>query len=296
MLCKNPFVPAAGPAYGCGQCMPCRFNRRRVWTHRIVLEAAQYEANAFVNLTYSDDNIPEDGSLNPDDLQRWLKRLRKRVSPSRFRFFAVGEYGDLSERPHYHAGLFNFRSCAYGQSRYSARVVDCCYWCDMVRDTWGLGHVYLGSLEHDSAQYLAGYITKKMTAKDDLRLGGRYPEFARMSLRPGIGGDAMHDVADILLRYGRETDADVPMALRHGRGQLPLGRYLRRRLRQMVGKDGKISQAAMDELSQEMLDVRLRAKACKDNPSAKAHLIAANAGRVASVEGKAKLYKKERRL
>lgn len=293
MLCKSPFVPAVGPAFGCGQCMPCRYNRRRVWMHRILLEAKCHEASAFVTLTYRPELVPADGSLCPSDLTKWLKRLRKAVEPSRIRYFAVGEYGDETERPHYHAGIFGLRSCAYGQSRYSARTIDCCYWCDLVRDTWGKGHVYLGALEPHSAGYLAHYVTKKMTFKDDERLNGRHPEFARMSRRPGIGGSAMFDVADVLMSHGYEM-ADVPQSLQHGLSKLPLGRYLRMKLREYIGRDGKISQEAMDELSAEMSVLRKLARNDRENPSVKAHLIARDRGRVASFESRAKLYRQRR--
>lgn len=132
MMCRDPYVSPAGPVYGCGQCMPCRLNKRRVWAHRIMLEAYQYEHNAFVTLTYAPEKLPENGSLVPEHVQSWLKRLRARVAPSKFRFFLVGEYGDESERPHYHAALFGFRSCVYGQSQYSKRRSTCCHWCELV--------------------------------------------------------------------------------------------------------------------------------------------------------------------
>ena len=36
------------------------------------------------------------------------KRLRDRVGYGRFRFYACGEYGETTNRPHYHAILFNY--------------------------------------------------------------------------------------------------------------------------------------------------------------------------------------------
>lgn len=290
-------MSSAGTAYGCGQCGPCRYNRRRIWVHRIMLEAAQFEHNAFVTLTYDDDNIPAGGNLVPKDTQDFLKRLRSRVAPSRFRYYLVGEYGDVTQRPHYHAALFGFRSCIYGQSRYTKSRKDCCYWCDLVRDVWRSGNVFLGTLEDDSAGYLAGYVVKKMTHKDDPRLAGRHPEFGRMSLRPGIGRDALFEIADSLMKYElNEVMSDVPSALRHGSKQLPLGRYLRRNLRKMVGNDEAAPQATIDEIEKEMLPLRLAAKASSSEPSLTSHILRASEGKYRQFAGKAKLYQRRKSL
>lgn len=296
MLCRNPFV-SAGIAFGCGQCMPCRYNRRRIWQHRIMIECGQHSDNAFVTLTYSDDKLPPLDSLVPRDIQLFLKRLRERVNPSRFRFFAVGEYGDETGRPHYHVGLFGFRSCSYGQSRYSKRVVSCCYWCDLVRDTWGKGNVYLGKMESDSAGYICGYVVKKMTGKDDPRLRGRFPEFARMSLKPGIGASGMWDVADVLLTYDLvPVDGDVPSGLRHGRSELPLGRYLKKLVRRYVGRDEKAPQSVLDEVQAELRPMQLAARSDEVNPSFKSKLVEAGSVKVAQIEARSKIYRKRRGL
>lgn len=293
MLCKNPYI-IAGRAFGCGQCMPCRLNRRRIWTHRIMLESVQYTDNAFVTLTYSDDNLPADGSVNPVHTQKWLKRLRK-AFPARLRFFLVGEYGDASERPHYHAALFNYPACVYGQSTYSLRRVSCCAPCDLIQKTWGLGHVYLGQLTSDSAGYMAGYVTKKMTSSGDDRLKGRKPEFSRMSLRPGIGGDAMWEVADVLMRYNLDnTEVDVPCALSHGTRKLPLGRYLQRRVRELVGRDKATPDEIIEKIDAEMYPLREAAKADSVNPSLKSRVLDMNSGRLASFEAKQRIYRKNK--
>lgn len=92
-----------------------------------------------------------------------------------------------------------------------------------------------------------------MTKADDPRLKGRHPEFCRMSLRPGIGLDAMHDVASVLMQFDLDTrEADVPSALRHGSRTLPLGRYLRRYLRTLVGKDASAPQETLDAIKEKL--------------------------------------------
>jgi len=240
MLCKNPYMQG-NHAYGCTQCMPCRLNRRRVWTHRMMLEALVHSAASFVTLTYSDEWVPENGSLQPRDLQLFLKRLRRSTSLP-IRFFACGEYGDLTWRPHYHLALYG---------------IDETYK-DVVEKNWGLGLIHIGTLTTESAQYVAGYVTKKLTKKSDPILAGRHPEFARMSLRPGIGALSIQSVADALsCRNGWdeiERLGDVPAVLRHGPGNYPLGSYLRRRLREAMNFDDlKQSKEASLLQSQEML-------------------------------------------
>lgn len=98
----------------------------------------------------------------------------------------------------------------------------------------------MAELNLKTASYLCGYVTKKMTHRDDPRLYGREPEFARMSLRPGIGANAMHNAASAMMQWDLEKrDADVPHALSWSGRDLPLGRYLRRKLRTYVGRDEK---------------------------------------------------------
>jgi len=183
-----------------------------------MLEAAVHPASSFVTLTYEDKHVPPNGSLDPTHLQLWLKRFRK-LYQSPIRYYGVGEYGDNSNRPHYHLALFG----------HDPRHTEC------VKQTWHYGFSYTGELTLHSAQYIAGYVTKKLTSPDDPRLNGRYPEFARMSLRPGIGAPGLSQVATALQnKHGWdeiERLADVPTMLRHGGRTMPLGRYMRLRLR-----------------------------------------------------------------
>lgn len=222
-----------------------------------MLEASLKSDNAFVSLTYSDPNLPlsSDGfpTLDPKHLQDWLKRFRKAIQPLRVRFYAVGEYGESRQRPHYHLFIFGYPKCVRGRTFYRAstgRPV-CCSHCETIHDTWGLGRIDVGDCTAESAQYVAGYVTKKMTSKSDDRLKGRHPEFARMSNRPGLGHDFMWEIAATLLNFNLESkQGDVPSSLRHGKKLLPLGRYLRRRLRTMIGRDEKTPDDVLQEIEE----------------------------------------------
>lgn len=301
MRCRNPFV-AGAHAFPCGACVPCRINRRRLWTHRIMLESIQHAGSSFVTLTYADENLRTaagrsgllGASLQPKDFQDWLKRFRKEIAPLRIRFFGVGEYGDESFRPHYHAALFGFAPCLYGTTRRErnrAVAARCCDNCRVVQRSWGRGDVELGTLEEGRAAYLAGYVLKKMTRSDDPRLEGRLPEFARMSLRPGIGYSAMWEVADLMLRYDLER---LPRSLAHGKKQWPLGRYLRGALKAMTGVDS--SDVELSELAERLRPLREAAARSEENPSFRRRLVEAFAQECLQVETKSKIFKQARSL
>lgn len=153
----------------------------------------------------------------------------------------------------------------------------------------------LGTLETASAQYVAGYVTKKMTMRDDSRLHGREPEFARMSNRPGIGHSALHEIASQLMTFNLDTtQGDVPLTLRHGSRQLPLGRYLRRKLRTMIGKDEKTPQQILDQVKAELLPVQQAAFNASESFSS--HLEEKNRQQALNFKTKTAIFKKDRTL
>lgn len=291
----------------CGQCLPCRINRRRVWTHRILLESFTTPPACFLTLTYDDDNVPVDGSLRPDHVQKFMKRFRKAVSPAVLRFFLVGEYGDDTQRPHYHVAVFGFNCSGKISVPESGRRCFCSN-CELVREVWGKGNIVIDELSRESSQYIAGYVIKKMTVQSDPRLQGRYPEFARMSNRPGIGRVAAEKIFDAMRgndgNYYLPAGGDVPAQLSVDGRLLPLGRYLKGKLREKfvsydkeTGEICGVAEKAKQKFLQEMQSLWDVACVASEPPLSLKHaLLAQNAGRVALLESKFQIYRREKLL
>lgn len=220
-----------------------------------MLEASHHSDNAFVTLTYDDEHLPGGGSLNPRDATLFLKRIRKALEPAKIRYFLVGEYGEQTNRPHYHAAVFGYPGCLQGTTLRN-RLGHCCEPCDRLRQYWDLGHTYSGVLTHESAAYIAGYVVKKLTNPDDEKLDGKHPEYARMSRVPALGTPLIHDVASTLLTHNLETMEDVPTGLRHGSRIWPLGRTLRRKLRTYVGREERCPDVVLEKMDAEMSELR----------------------------------------
>lgn len=144
-------------------------------------------------------------------------------------------------------------------------------------------------------QYVAGYTIKKMTSVDDRRLQGRFPEFTRQSLRPGIGVPAMDDVASVLLSLDLEQgEADVPSVLRHGMKLLPLGRTLRQKLRLKIGKEVTAAESSLDAVQEEVR--ALREAAFSTSSSVKDAVMSAHLGATQRVEGRYNLFKRKTKI
>lgn len=228
MSCQYPVVLAKDRIVGCGQCTNCRIRKKKEWTSRIILESTLYEDNTFATFTYDEDHFPENASVDPRVMQLLMKRLRKQYD-RKIRYFGVGEYGDETMRPHYHAILFNHPNCLRGRSVYTQRDRECCAICTRVRKIWGLGQVHLTAVSVQSAAYVASYTIKAWTKEENVP-EFLTPEFTAKS--QGIGHDYAWELASTLLETGHEV---VPFAVRHNGRLWPLGRYLREKISKYTG-------------------------------------------------------------
>lgn len=218
MECVDPFRKGL-ISHRCGKCEACRRYRRRVLATRLFLEAGLHDASSFVTLTYAED--PK--SIAKRDVQLWLKRFRAVVSPRRVRFLAVGEYGEMYGRPHYHALVFGLDALSCQEA---------------VNRSWRLGFTQVAPFTLPRAMYVAQY-TLKGYSEADYECQFRERPFCLRSLRPGLG----YGCADVLAsfyktRVGQEefcSQGDVSAGIRIDGAIWPLGDYLRSKVRALAG-------------------------------------------------------------
>lgn len=164
----------------CGKCPHCRERRTNGWAFRITqqLNSKQTTSAHFITLTYATDNIPITKGLKTTlkkrDLQLFFKRLRKQYNSKhdsrRIKYYATGEYGGRTIRPHYHIIVFN----ASIESISNA-------W----RTTNGpIGHVHFGTVTPASIRYSIDYMSKPKIIPQ-FKGDDRQPEFSLFS--KGLG-------------------------------------------------------------------------------------------------------------
>lgn len=231
MLCDHPYVKLptgvkrldtllssearlATTPFPCGQCLSCRKNRSRVWTHRMLLEQYSHDESCFLTLTLDEEHY--DPNVYPATFINFIKRLRyyaeKKRPDRKIRYFGVGEYGQESGRAHYHAAIYGL---GIG--------------CDnLFKKAWDKGHFLLGDLSKESAAYMCKYIIKGLTDGSDPyvleKLDGKLPEFSRKS--QGLGRQAAEVIAAKINNCQHTKDGLIVTELQHGKDKLPLGRYL----------------------------------------------------------------------
>lgn len=191
----------------CGKCVGCRLEQSRQWAVRCMHEKRLHNASAFLTLTYA--KMPPGNSLQLADYQNFLKRLRHHTGTG-LRFFGCGEYGSITQRPHYHLLLlnsdFNDKKIAVRGTEYNL------YASPLLSKLWPHGHHTIGNVDFHSAAYVARYCVKK-NQNGKLVNDGRLPEFVTMSRRPGLGHGYFDRFRDEILNHDNIIVNGVPAAL-----------------------------------------------------------------------------------
>jgi hypothetical protein len=190
---KNPGTGVDEQKVPCGKCVSCQLDRSKEWATRAVHEAQTHSLNSFITLTYSDEHLPENASLEPEHLRIFIKKLRKHLSwrircygnekrkrlilpkgekrerwyahnSEGLKYLAAGEYGsiDNTHRPHYHICLFgwDFPDKHY---LFTNKHGDAVYTSDTLSRLWDdKGFVSIGEFNYKTAAYTARYTLKKV--------------------------------------------------------------------------------------------------------------------------------------
>lgn len=186
----------------CGKCLGCRLDKSKTWGLRGLLESKQWKNNCFITLTYNEEHLPKDKSLHKEDIQDFLKRLRKhykgiqpRIWKNKIeypiRYFYSGEYGEKG-RCHFHIGIFNwkptdmklFKTNEYGDPIYTS---------EQIKKLWSINGKEIGfhtveDMNFNTAQYIARYTAKKCFGNHDelIKRKGLKPEFIETSRKGGL--------------------------------------------------------------------------------------------------------------
>lgn len=178
----------------CGKCDSCIEARTKSWAIRCCLEAAQYEKNSFLTLTYNEKCKPK-GGLCKKDLQKFIKSMRNKYGPG-IRYYAIGEYGSKYDRPHYHGIFFGFFPDDAQLCKYDPITDTKYYRSKELQSLWKFGFISVAEVTFNSCAYVARYCQKKIA---DLGIVRQNPEFSLMSRRPGIGEKYFRDHFDSLV-------------------------------------------------------------------------------------------------
>lgn len=200
----------------CGKCLGCRMDYSRRWADRMMLEMEDHEESYFITLTYNDDHLPWNPmpdlhtgeiidsvkTLRKEDLQKFIKRLRKQTGQD-LMYFACGEYGEHTSRPHYHLIVFGlhlddlqfFKKSNLGFNYYLSPFLDSVWSIGSGKQHANrepIGHVLVAPATWETCAYTARYVTKKAD-HDFTEYYNEHniqPEFCIMSRRPAIAKNA----------------------------------------------------------------------------------------------------------
>lgn len=183
----------------------------------------------FLTLTYAPHSVPISPNgfmtLEKSAFPRYMKRLRK-LTKSKLKYYACGEYGSQGSRPHYHAIVFGVPDDS------------------MFFDAWHLdgvpiGDIHVGNVSGNSVAYCMKYIDKRtnvgMFDRDD-----RIPEFSLMS--KGLGANYVTSATKAF----HKADLSRNYLTVDGGHKIALPRYYRQRL---FDDDDKAFQGSIIELA-----------------------------------------------
>lgn len=184
LSCKNPiYIKKTNLLVPCGKCLICRRKYQLSWVVRLQHEYLSSDRKSlFLTLSYNDNNLPLNNTLVKKDVQDFLKRLRKFYSGVKIKYFAVGEYGSKTMRPHYHIIIFGLKSFNdIKKNRGLAHLFS--------EKIWKKGFCHIGDVNVKTIRYCSKYIMKEFVKgydKDSFEKAGMLFPFSLKSTGLGL--------------------------------------------------------------------------------------------------------------
>lgn len=202
---------------GCGKCAACIQRKIAEWTFRLDNERVNSAVTYFVTLTYDNYHVPINRygkmTLDKSHVQQLMKKIRydqkaneeygifemhyfnTDLRKEKIKYYAVGEYGTINKRPHYHLVMYNIPK-------------------EAIKQNWEHGEVDI-QIPRDSKAM--GYVIKYLSK----RLNGTTPgnvskEFSLMSKGIGLAYvekmKQWHKRNKDVLYTSNETSTKIPMS------------------------------------------------------------------------------------
>lgn len=166
-------------------------------------ESMYHDDSLFITLTYDPENEPDE--ISKKEVQDFIKRLRKHLPDRKIKYYMTGEYGDKTNRPHYHGIIYNL---ALSEHRVRRTKRGFSVLQGPLLKAWQKGYVNAGTVSPDSTRYVAEYIHKKLYGPDGTN---RQQPFALMS--QGLGSTWMYNNKEYLEQNAQITFQGKPYGI-----------------------------------------------------------------------------------
>lgn len=194
-MCVNPVNLPTGATVGCRKCWQCKENRVNDWVGRCIAESRHCTAARSITLTYGGDNKLtgekplEAKVLLYSDVQKYFKRLRR--AGYKFKYFAVGEYGTVKGRAHWHIMIYFSGRKADGSPAMPAHELGKRFKCEY----WSAGFSHWEEPTPAAIRYVCKYVLKDVD--DEAKQG-----HLAMSKKPPLGHEYFQRLADLHVEQG----------------------------------------------------------------------------------------------
>ena len=188
----------------CGKCLECKKNKMYEMQNRIKNELKKTKDAYFLTLTYDDEHKK---NLNIRDMQLFFKRYRKK---QKIKYFYVGELGETTQRPHYHAIIFAPLPEDLKESKAKTKSNFTQYESEFITKLWGNGLIKICKMTPQLVYYITKYMLKTADSKEFV---------CGWSRRPPIGINEETYEKDI---YKKNRTKALKNYYKYRKGEIPI--------------------------------------------------------------------------